>query len=539
MVRGTNIVGSALRNDETLSALAEALRFRRGETTGHPLVWPRGVSRGGTGLAPPTAPSRGCLRPSGPVSVEKSCGCVTFLGTYGRWRSRLEAIPVPSDDEPQNPLESAWTEKTNWLLEHGSVLLVRKTGARALEAFLSRAVKAVPGAATASKLSDIADVVRGSHVPREELTEAKGATGPPYIRVGDIQPDGPRPPARALRAASAEARTLQPDDVLVTLSGSVGRVARVPDTWADAVPSANLAVISPLPGVRPEYLASLLATAPYQTWLEGHATGATVQHLRLGELRDLPILVLEEDRQRTLEESLRAGDSAERVLASLSGSAEDYYARLIATERRFDDLRHLDLSDPEWKLAVYEAAHDLWILTHLVTDVPSATGGTRSVTLEQDGPFAEWLAAVHRPLGHVHRSLETHRGSDLVVALSAAEDHARKSAARLRAAVSERPTRYESDAIRTADGVADAIGRFSAKAREALLTPAEAPFNVRLEPDSVEAGRPTDLLLIGHESDGGSAHSGMGGVLAPRHATGRDRRGPHRGVHRRLARSRR
>ena len=172
--------------------------------------------------------------------------------------------------------------KTNWLLEHGSVLLVRKTGARALEAFLSRAVKAVPGAATASKLSDIADVVRGSHVPREELTEAKGATGPPYIRVGDIQPDGPRPPARALRAASAEARTLQPDDVLVTLSGSVGRVARVPDTWADAVPSANLAVISPLPGVRPEYLASLLATAPYQTWLEGRATGATVQHLRLG-----------------------------------------------------------------------------------------------------------------------------------------------------------------------------------------------------------------------------------------------------------------
>jgi len=113
------------------------------------------------------------------------------------------------------------------------------------------------------------------------------------LRVSDIG-DGKvnSPPIFLLKEAIDKVpveRRLQPGDVLLSVSGSIGKVGIVGNGGVGAVASKSLAVLRPIEGLSPHYLAALLRSDSIQSWLSGHARGATIQHLSIRTLRHLPL----------------------------------------------------------------------------------------------------------------------------------------------------------------------------------------------------------------------------------------------------------
>ena len=157
-----------------------------------------------------------------------------------------------------------------------------------------------------------------------------------------------------------EKEFLRPYDVVVSIIGSVGNVAVFPipltasDVAAGAtpssgdnhsipdlnglqllplVPTSSVAVLRARGGVTPQYLAALLQSPVYRSWLSGHARGAAVQRLTLRTLRRLRIPVPPVPVQgAVLAERPRARGDAMAVLARLlSGVANDPVAVWLET----------------------------------------------------------------------------------------------------------------------------------------------------------------------------------------------------------------
>ena len=153
---------------------------------------------------------------------------------------------------------------------------------------------------------------------------------------------------------------LRPYDVVVSIIGSVGNVAVFPisltasDVAGGAtpssgdshsildlnglqllplVPTSSVAVLRARGGVTPQYLAALLQSPVYRSWLSGHARGAAVQRLTLRTLRRLRIPVPPVPVQEAvLAERPRARGDAMAVLARLlSGVANDPVAVWLET----------------------------------------------------------------------------------------------------------------------------------------------------------------------------------------------------------------
>ena len=157
-----------------------------------------------------------------------------------------------------------------------------------------------------------------------------------------------------------EKEFLRPYDVVVSIIGSVGNVAvfPIPLTASDVaggatpssgdnhsildligpqllplVPASSVAVLRARGGITPQYLAALLQSPVYRSWLSGHARGTAVQRLTLRTLRRLRIPVPPVPVQEAvLEERPRARGDAMAVLARLlSGVANDPVAVWLET----------------------------------------------------------------------------------------------------------------------------------------------------------------------------------------------------------------
>src|SRR5262249_37370020 len=115
------------------------------------------------------------------------------------------------------------------------------------------------------------------------------------------------------------------DDILVSNSGSIGKTAVVRSKSSPLVASKSVIVIRPKEGLFSGYLSSLLQSEPYQTWLTGHARGATVQHLSVRTLSHLVIPVPNlqlQQRVATACESRRA-DALALLLEFITGTRRD------------------------------------------------------------------------------------------------------------------------------------------------------------------------------------------------------------------------
>jgi type I restriction enzyme M protein len=116
----------------------------------------------------------------------------------------------------------------------------------------------------------------------------------PYIRIKDIQYDQVIKGSSWLTADSGEFLRsewkLRSDDVLLSRSGTIGKAGVVRKDAVGGVAASGLLVLRPEPGrLNPLYLLAYLSSDQCRAWLEDNARGATIRHLSIKVLKDLPM----------------------------------------------------------------------------------------------------------------------------------------------------------------------------------------------------------------------------------------------------------
>ena len=275
--------------------------------------------------------------------------------------------------DPHLPGVEVWEASVRELAQRDYELVAKKSGSEALGAEIDRLVALDPSLKV-ERLERVAEVCPGLSYARRFVTEDHEATdvrtvsdifrAPPGIvagllRAGDVKDtvvprweSGTLPPTLFLteegKGRLKEKDYLRPLDIVVTMSGAVGKVALFPTTsiQMEAVPgfaptdgskgfiahglvpltpvvaTRSLAVARAGERVEPQFLAKLLRSPVYRNWLSGHARGTAIQHLPIRTLRKLPVPVPPLEVQYTVcDELTRSGGDAMAVLVRLLSRA--------------------------------------------------------------------------------------------------------------------------------------------------------------------------------------------------------------------------
>jgi type I restriction enzyme M protein len=244
------------------------------------------------------------------------------------------------------------------IADRNYILTPKPTGDEDVRRFLDR-ITSMGHDVDIQSLGDVADVFSGRGYRRDdyvEEVESASQRGPQYLRVGDIRDGFVESSDTYLRSGvEKEGRRLQEDDILLTSSGTVGRIARVSSRFAGSVPAQGIIVIRPNKRLQPEYVHRLLMSSVYQKWIRGHSVGSAIDRLRITELRSLNIPVPSKDLQETVALMTDPGASSERILFVLSGEIEKDPVVTFLSESR--DVEELDLVRHEVEDKMYEASN--------------------------------------------------------------------------------------------------------------------------------------------------------------------------------------
>jgi type I restriction enzyme M protein len=181
------------------------------------------------------------------------------------------------------------------------------------------------------RLGDIATLIRPSHARVADGT----ATGFQEVQLSDIPQGGHIKDAKPIAIKPglerrATTQILEPNDILTSIKGTIGRVGIVPDAllpgtqWLASQAFVVIRLNRNAP-FSPRYLYMFLRSDIGQALLRQRAGGGTVPHVQARDLQALPILVPTMERQRKVEadfDSLRDdADLIERVQTKVAGYA--------------------------------------------------------------------------------------------------------------------------------------------------------------------------------------------------------------------------
>lgn len=124
--------------------------------------------------------------------------------------------------------------------------------------------------------------------------EASDADSIAYIRIGDIQKGVAEKGSKWLRPEAIQRLNprckLKAGDVLLSKSGTIGKVGLVRNGAVGAVPSSGLFVLRPKDErLDPHFLIAYLDSAECQAWLLARSRGTVMNHLSKKLLAELPI----------------------------------------------------------------------------------------------------------------------------------------------------------------------------------------------------------------------------------------------------------
>lgn len=173
--------------------------------------------------------------------------------------------------------------------------------------------------------------------------------GVPYIRVRDfdrgsisLEGVGHTDPAIAKRYQNA---VLRAGDLLISIRGTIGELAQVPDELDGAHTTQDAARISGLEPTLREWLVLIIASPAGQRWLSEHTRGRAVQGVSITDLRTMEIPV------PPIEEMGRRVDLARRALAAVEevevaiGRSDEMTSRIRETSLLAVSLGHQQISD--------------------------------------------------------------------------------------------------------------------------------------------------------------------------------------------------
>ena len=170
------------------------------------------------------------------------------------------------------------------------------------------------------KLEEIANIFSGRSVGRENQTEDSSTqTAIPFIRVSDVNTGRITSPHRSLNAGIKDRFKkrdyLKTKDILLTATGTIGKIAMVPQEYENALASQGVIIVRPSQSVWPPYLMRLLESETYQRLMNGLASGITIQHLKISTIRKILIPLPDLDTQRKLEFAIPQKGGAEVFLS--------------------------------------------------------------------------------------------------------------------------------------------------------------------------------------------------------------------------------
>jgi type I restriction enzyme M protein len=267
-------------------------------------------------------------------------------------------------------------------------------------------------------LSNVADVMPGRAIKSSDLDDGQDpAAQPPqtgYVRIRDLNREKVGRPSSWLRpevAATERRWALRPGDVLVSKSGTIGKVALVRNGTSGAIAGNGLYVLrADQERLDPAFLMAYLESPSCQTWLEARARGAVIQHLNRAVLDELPVPLPPMHLQRAAVQFRDPGTDVLTFLiqASESGEAE----RLTAW-----------LAEVNSKLPVFVAGWDeLPPLSAMEALAQTAAAPRRWLEQEEVGSArARWLKPLLDALQPLAGVAQIPPGPGLLSVLQAAE----------------------------------------------------------------------------------------------------------------------
>ena len=384
----------------------------------------------------------------------------------------------------------AWAVPVRKLADRDFELLAKRTGADALETTLERLGVADSQLQLVS-LDQVADVFQGVSYDRKLTTERRQPDAlAALVRVGDVAEGHVRPPTLFF-TGDAEKRIrdeqrLRPGDVLLTTSGTVGKIGVVDDgrEFVGAVATKSLVVIRTSGGATSTFLSALLRSPSYQQWFVGHARGLTIQHLSVRTLRKLLVPVPPVQVQDAVLRSLSSGgDALNLLLRFMTGGTSDPIAAWLERPVVAAALSEKELpSDPMKTLSAL--GDELQQLRPLRNRV--AHGETDDIQPELMG----WLLAAVE-IGAVLEDIDSiPEGTPRIAALELAKS--RVFAARRAVKEENSPLAHRLLAFLAV------VKRLVEKTTQAMLGPVK--IRLRPSPNEVPVGVPTEVELHLHNA---------------------------------------
>ncbi len=248
----------------------------------------------------------------------------------------------------QKPGAHGWFTPVEVLAERGWALVAERSEDEIIE--LIEKLQQTDAEIQIEKLGDLADIFPGISYSTSNVTEdaAKLTYQPPtpLVRVSDLKKGRVILPKRYLTEAglnkAQDKHRLKSGDILLSVTGTIGKTALVYSEDSGAIPAQNLLAIRPeKTKIHPNYLLRLLQSVPYQKRFKGSSKGSLIQYLSVRALRSLPIPVPSIEIQNQIGFDLPPGADASTMLQSLvTGRAASELESFLLTDPAVNDLLH-------------------------------------------------------------------------------------------------------------------------------------------------------------------------------------------------------
>ncbi|MEI6442773.1 MAG: N-6 DNA methylase [Nostocales cyanobacterium ELA583] len=245
---------------------------------------------------------------------------------------RLFAKQIAQTFRDGKPGTNLWNIPITTLAERNWELIVKKTGDDVLAEQLNTLAK-VDSNIKMRSLQQVAEVFTGISYNQDIII--KDANHPDVVggllRVSDIKDMAAKPPELFLTKSGEskvkEKHYLRPLDIILTKTGTIGKVGLISNVpgIVGAIATQGLAVIRTKQGITPQFLAEILRSPVYQTWLKGNARGATIQNLSMEALKDLKVPVPPIQMQNRLWQGTqgRISDALSALIRMVTGGSDN------------------------------------------------------------------------------------------------------------------------------------------------------------------------------------------------------------------------
>ena len=317
-----------------------------------------------------------------------------------QWRAdEVPGYRIAAKFRRGEPNSYLWDTPVQAIKKRDWDLSAKRTGSAALARKLARLGHLDPMIET-KPLGSVADITMGTPSKADAKSPRIGHVAR-VLRVADITDSGVRrwesgiwplgKAPRDTRPVHEASHPLCRGDVLLTISGSIGRVGLVEELEFTSVAGHGIAVIRPSDPLSPAFLKCVLASDAYQNWLRGHSRGL-IQRLSASKLHELPVPVPPIELQERVVNRLSAdrGDPLAAIIRVLSGTPDPVVKWLEESE----ELRQLnDLNSVRDVPALLDGiAGSMQELSNEIADADTPTAPE----------LAHWLGDIAEPVASLH-----------------------------------------------------------------------------------------------------------------------------------------